>query len=57
MTDKEIKQTKAVLAALREENEKAENKLASIVTLLASLRKNYLTTKLTLDIFEEKLDK
>jgi len=53
--DKERKQVKAFLAAIREENEAIGEKLASMVTLIASLRKNYLEIKLTLDVFEEKL--
>jgi len=53
--DKERKQVRAFLAAIRIENEAAGEKLASMVTLIASLRKNYLGIKLTLDVFEEKL--
>jgi len=53
--DKERKQVRAHLSAIRTENEAAGVKLASMVSLIASLRKNYLGIKLTIDVFEEKL--
>jgi len=43
------------LTAIRQENEAIGENLASMVSLIASLRKNYLGIKLTLDVFEEKL--
>jgi len=53
--DKERKQVKAFLTAIRQENEAIGENLASMVSLIASLRKNYLGIKLTLDVFEERL--
>ena len=62
MTDQEkriIKEEKGkilgFLAAIREENEALGEKLASMVSLIASLRKNYLGIKITIDTFEEKI--
>jgi len=55
MNDKEIKQTKAVLATIRTENDTLSKRLASIITLIGSARTSQLGIEVILSEFEKKL--
>ncbi|MBA7496426.1 hypothetical protein ES702_07034 [subsurface metagenome] len=57
MTNTEIKQVKAVLAAIRTENNTVTKRLASIISLIGSARTSQLEIEVILSEFEKKLSK
>lgn len=57
MTQKQIKQTKAVLGAIRTENNNLGKRLACIITLIGSARSSQLGIEVILSEFEAKLSK